>query len=84
MAIILGASTLFTIGTGQVALAELCLVHGTPFLLICGGEPERDLLGARLGTELARQGLRAGFGRLGGNPSHLEWSIGFPVEKCDH
>lgn len=39
---------------GSVALAELCLVHGTPFLLICGGEPERDLLGAQLGTKLAR------------------------------
>ena len=65
MAIIFVASPtppLFTTGTHQVALAELCLVHGTPFLLICGGEPERDLLGAQLGTKLARQNR---LGRLG-------------------
>jgi len=38
-------------------LAELALQSGTKLLLICGGEPERDILGAKLGAQLARLNL---------------------------
>ena len=39
----------------EVKAAELAFSQGTPFLLICGGELVRDVLGAQLGVTLARQ-----------------------------
>ena len=38
--------------------AELAIDCGASFVLVCGGEPCRDLLGARLGARLARRGGR--------------------------
>ncbi|CAK9009707.1 unnamed protein product [Durusdinium trenchii] len=41
---------------GSVEAAELAFRQGTPYLLVCGGELVRDVLGAKLGADLARHG----------------------------
>ncbi|CAJ1410891.1 unnamed protein product [Effrenium voratum] len=45
----------------SVPQAELAIDCGASFVLVCGGEPCRDLLGARLGARLARCGGRVAF-----------------------
>lgn len=54
----------------QIPLAELALQSGTKLLLICGGEPERDILGAKLGAQLARR-------NLGGNGEMVGTVVGW-------